>query len=43
MTDEYKEMEMANLKDKMADMMKDQVVDISDIVNKPKRPSVLKM
>ncbi|KYB27326.1 protein shuttle craft [Tribolium castaneum] len=38
----YKEIEMAHLKDKMADLLKDQAVDISDI-NKAKRPSVLKI
>lgn len=43
LAEEYKELEMANLKDKMSDLFKEQTVDISDIVHKPKRLPVLKM
>ncbi|KAJ8978437.1 hypothetical protein NQ317_019677, partial [Molorchus minor] len=34
---------MAQLKEKMGDFSKDQTVDISDIVSKPKKPTILKI
>ncbi|KAJ8955604.1 hypothetical protein NQ318_001434 [Aromia moschata] len=42
-TDEFRNIEMAQLKEKMGDLTKDQTVDISDIVSKPKKPTVLKI
>ncbi|KAJ8971889.1 hypothetical protein NQ314_000502 [Rhamnusium bicolor] len=41
--EEFRNIEMAQLKEKMSDLSKDQTVDISDIISKPKKPSVLKI
>lgn len=41
--EEFRNIQMAQLKEKMGALCKDQSVDISDIVTNTRKPSVLKM
>ncbi|CAH0558067.1 unnamed protein product [Brassicogethes aeneus] len=43
LADEYRNLEIAKIRDKMSDLAKDQPVDISDIVSNVRRPSILKI